>query len=141
MVETWHPVVAGERPEAPDGLLANDVVFYSPIVHTPQRGKAVTTMCLHAAAQTLPGDPVHGAFHYREQVFARDVAVLEFETIVGGKYVNGVDIIRSDDTGRIVEFRMMIRPLQGTAASRRASSTPSGRWARPRGSTRTPSST
>ena len=116
MVETWHPVVAGERPEAPDGLLANDVVFYSPIVHTPRRGKAVTTMCLHAAAQTLPGDPVHGAFHYREQVFARDVAVLEFETIVGGKYVNGVDIIRSDDTGRIVEFRMMIRPLQAIHA-------------------------
>ena len=116
MVETWHPVVAGERPEAPDGLLANDVVFYSPIVHTPQRGKAVTTMYLHAAAQTLPDDPVHGAFQYRKQVLARAVAVLEFETIVGGKYVNGGDIIRCDDTGRIVEFRMMIRPLQAIHA-------------------------
>jgi hypothetical protein len=116
MVETWHRVVAGERPEALDGVLADDVVFYSPIVYTPQRGKAVTTMYLHAAAQTLPGDPVHGAFHYRNQVLAGDVAVLEFETIRGGKYVNGVDIIRCDDTGRIVEFQMMIRPLQAINA-------------------------
>jgi hypothetical protein len=68
MIETWHRVVAGERAETLDGLLADDGVFYSPIVYTPQRGKAVTTMYLHAAAQTLPGDPVHGAFHYRKQV-------------------------------------------------------------------------
>lgn len=73
-------------------------------------------MYLHAAAQTLPGDPVHGAFHYTKQVLAGDVAMLEFETTVGGKYVNGVDIIRCDDTGRIVEFRVMIRPLQAINA-------------------------
>jgi hypothetical protein len=45
-------------------------------------------------------------------VLAGDTAVLEFETSVEGKYVNGVDIITCDDTGRIVEFRVMIRPLQ-----------------------------
>jgi hypothetical protein len=116
VVETWHRFLAGERPEALDGLLADDVVFYSPIVYTPQRGKAVTTMYLHAAAQTLPGDPVHGAFRYTKQVLAGDVAMLEFETTVGGKYVNGVDIISCDDTGRIVEFRVMIRPLQAINA-------------------------
>jgi hypothetical protein len=64
VVETWHRVVAGELSEVLDGLLADDVVFYSPIVYTPQRGKAATTMYLRAAAQTLPGDPAHGAFHY-----------------------------------------------------------------------------
>jgi len=73
-------------------------------------------MYLRAAAQTLPGDPIHGAFHYTKQVLAGDVAVLEFETTVEGKFVNGVDIIRCDDTGRIVEFRMMIRPLQAIHA-------------------------
>jgi hypothetical protein len=67
VVETWHRFVAGELPEALDGLLADDVVFYSPMVYTPQRGKAVTTMYLHAAAQTVPGDPVHGAFRYPKQ--------------------------------------------------------------------------
>jgi hypothetical protein len=116
VVETWQRVVAGERPEVLDGLLADDVVFYSPIVYTPQRGKPVTTMYLSAAVRTLPGDPVHGAFHYTKQVLAGDVAMLEFETTVGSKYVNGVDIIRCDDTGRIVEFRVMIRPLQAINA-------------------------
>ena len=45
-------------------------------------------------------------------MLAGDTAVLEFETTVEGKYVNGVDIIRCDDEGKIVEFRVMIRPLQ-----------------------------
>jgi hypothetical protein len=71
VVETWHWVVAGKLSEALDGLLADDVVFYSPIVYTPQRGKAVTTMYLRAAARTLPGDPAHGPFHYTKQVLAR----------------------------------------------------------------------
>jgi hypothetical protein len=116
VVATWHRIVAGELPEALDGLLADDVVLYSPIVYTPQRGKEVTMMHLRAAALTVPGDPVHGAFHYTKQLLAGDVAMLEFETTVGGKYVNGVDIIRCDDTGRIVEFRVMIRPLQAINA-------------------------
>ena len=51
-------------------------------------------------------------FRYTKKVLAGDTAVLEFETTVEGKYVNGVDIIRCNDTGRIVEFRVMIRPLQ-----------------------------
>ena len=41
-----------------------------------------------------------------------ETAVLEFETTVGGKYVNGVDIIRCNDQGKIVEIRVMVRPLQ-----------------------------
>jgi hypothetical protein len=112
VVERWHRFVTGNLSEGLDTLLADDVVFYSPIVYTPQRGKAVTTMYLHAAAQTLLGDGGEGAFRYTKEVLADNVAVLEFETTVGGKYVNGVDIIRCDDTDRIVEFRVMIRPLQ-----------------------------
>jgi len=112
VVERWHRFIAGNLSEGLDTLLADDVVFYSPIVYTPQRGKAVTTMYLHAAAQTLLGDGGDGAFRYTKEILADDVAVLEFETTVGGKYVNGVDIIRCDDNGRIVEFRVMIRPLQ-----------------------------
>jgi hypothetical protein len=96
-------------------------------VYTPQRGKAVTTLYLQAAAQTLPGEapsageerapgdaPLDGetGFRYTKKVLAGDTAVLEFETSVEGKYVNGVDIIRCNDAGRIVEFRVMIRPLQ-----------------------------
>ena len=88
-------------PEALDSLLADDVVFYSAIVYTLPRGTAVTTIYLRAVAHTLPGDPVHGAFHYTKQVVAGDLAMLEFEATIVGKYVNGVDIICCDDTGHI----------------------------------------
>ncbi|HLM63327.1 MAG TPA: nuclear transport factor 2 family protein [Acidimicrobiales bacterium] len=112
VVERWHRVVTGESWEELDRLLSDDVVFYSPIVYVPQRGRDITAMYIQAAAQTLLGEGGEGAFRYTRQVLAGDVAVLEFETTVEGKYVNGVDIIRCDDTGRIVELRVMIRPLQ-----------------------------
>jgi ketosteroid isomerase-like protein len=112
VVERWHAFLTAPDPGGLDELLADDVVFYSPIVYTPQRGKDITTLYLQAAQQTLPGDGGDGAFRYTKQVLGGDTAVLEFETSVDGKYVNGVDIIRCDDAGRIVEFRVMLRPLQ-----------------------------
>jgi hypothetical protein len=121
VVERWHQHLRGELPGGLDGLLADDVVFYSPIVYRPQEGKAITKLYLEAATATLPGDGGSGdgssgggggGFRYTKQVTAGDTAVLEFETTVEGKYVNGVDIIRCDGDGRIVEFRVMIRPLQ-----------------------------
>jgi len=133
VIEQWHRYMKGDLPGGLDGLLDDDVVFYSPIVFTPQRGKAVTTLYLQAAAVALPGDPdtgtsldttsgspssreVDGAFRYTKRVLDGDTAVLEFETTIDGKYVNGVDIIRCNDAGRIIEFRVMIRPLQAVNA-------------------------
>jgi hypothetical protein len=126
-IEQWHAYLRGDNPDGLDDLLDDDVVFYSPIVFTPQRGKAITALYLQAAGQTLPGDqspasdrdddeggdsnPV-GGFRYTKSVLSGDTAVLEFETSVEGTYVNGVDIIRCNDEGRIIEFRVMIRPLQ-----------------------------
>ena len=72
-------------------------------------------MYLMGATQVLGGDPGSG-FHYVKQVVAGDTAVLEFETTLDGKYVNGVDIIRCDNAGKIVEFRVMLRPLQAINA-------------------------
>jgi hypothetical protein len=92
-------------PEAPDGLLAGDVVFYSAIAYTPQRGKAVTTRTSVRPPRRCPATPVHGAFHYTKQVVAGDVAMLGFEATIVGKYVNGVDIICCDHTEHIAEFR------------------------------------
>jgi len=113
VVDRWHQHLRGELAGGLDDLLDDDVVFYSPIVFTPQRGKEITSLYLQAAKATLPGDGSgSGSFTYTKQVSAGDTAVLEFETTVGGKYVNGVDIIRCNDAGRIVEFRVMIRPLQ-----------------------------
>jgi len=121
VIERWHAHLRGRLPGGLDELLDDDVVFYSPIVFTPQAGKTITKLYLEAAGQTLPGDASAapsgdaksgGGFRYTKQVLAGDTAVLEFETTVEGKYVNGVDIIRCNDDGRIVEFRVMIRPLQ-----------------------------
>jgi hypothetical protein len=122
VIEQWHTHLRGELPGGLAGILDDEVVFYSPIVFTPQRGKALTTLYLDAAAQTFPGDhgtgpasgddPPAGGFRYTKAVASGDTAVLEFETTMGGKYVNGVDIIRCNAEGRIIEFRVMIRPLQ-----------------------------
>ena len=111
VIARWHRYLGGDLPGGLDELLADDVVFYSPVVFTPQRGKPITTQYLEAAARALAGG-AGGAFRYTKQVLSGDTAVLEFETSVEGKFVNGVDIIRCDDTGRIVEFRVMVRPLQ-----------------------------
>jgi hypothetical protein len=119
VIEKWHAHLRGELPGGLDELLDDDVVFYSPIVYTPQEGKAITRLYLEAAGQTLPGDSsssggggTGGGFRYTKEVLAGDTAVLEFETTVENKFVNGVDIIRCNDAGKIVEFRVMIRPLQ-----------------------------
>jgi hypothetical protein len=123
VIEMWHAHLRGELAGGLDELLDDDVVFYSPIVYTPQQGKVITKLYLEAAGQTLPGGQVTttpsgeddsggGGFRYTKRVLAGDTAVLEFETTVQGKYVNGVDIIRCNDEGRIIEFRVMIRPLQ-----------------------------
>jgi hypothetical protein len=112
VVDRWQQFLTGRSEDGLHGLLSDDVVFYSPIVYTPQHGREVTAMYMQAAKQTLSGDSGAGAFRFTKQVMAGDLAVLEFETTVDGKYVNGVDIIRCDDAGSIVELRVMIRPLQ-----------------------------
>jgi hypothetical protein len=120
VIARWHRYLGGQLPGGLDQLLSDDVVFFSPVVYTPQRGKRLAMQYLEAASRALAGevaaDGPGGAFHYTKQVLAGDTAVLEFETSVDGKYVNGVDIIRCDDAGRIVEFRVMMRPLQGIQA-------------------------
>jgi hypothetical protein len=123
VIERWHAHMRGELTNGLDQLLHDDVVFYSPIVYTPQRGKAITTLYLKAAGQTLPGekpqkqtgtDPVDSSkgFRYTKEILDGHHAVLEFETTVEGKYVNGIDMITCDDNGKIIEFRVLIRPLQ-----------------------------
>lgn len=114
VIAKWHEFLEGDG--RLDDLLADDVVFFSPVVYTPQRGKDVTMMYLQAAAQVLPGSESDGQFRYTKEVLAGNQAVLEFETSLAGKYVNGVDIITCNDDGLIIEFRVMLRPLQAVNA-------------------------
>jgi hypothetical protein len=127
VITKWHAYMKGELPNGLDALLDDDVVFYSPIVFTPQVGKEITKMYLLAAGQTLPGektaptqiDAPSQKFRYTKQVLDGHTAVLEFETTIEGKYANGVDIITCNDAGKIVEFRVMMRPLQAINAVHR----------------------
>ena len=116
VVDRWRRYMRGELPGGLDDLLDDEVILYSPVVFTPQTGKEIVALYLTAAALTFPGDAAPTstgrAFHYTKQIIAGDTAVLEFETTMAGKHVNGVDIVRVNEHGRIVEFRVMVRPLQ-----------------------------
>lgn len=111
-VAEWHRILETRDLAALASLLHDDAVFLSPVVHTPQRGKRSVMAYLGAAAEVL-GSP---SFRYvREIIGARD-AMLEFETELDGVQVNGIDLIRWDDAGRIVEFKVMVRPLKAIQA-------------------------
>ena len=117
-IKKWHDHIKGEFPAGFDELLADDVIFYSPIVFSPQKGKDLTTLYLMAAGNTFGGDQSRdgtlqeSSFKYTKEVLDGNQAILEFETQIDGKYVNGVDIITFNSEGKISEFKVMIRPLQ-----------------------------
>jgi hypothetical protein len=93
-------------------LLADDVVFQSPAVHSPQVGKAITMKYLEAAGCVLN----NGSFRYVGQWDAQNSAILEFETMLGEVQVNGIDMIWWNDDDRIVRFKVMVRPIKGLQA-------------------------
>ena len=108
VIENWHSLVSSGNLEALDDLLSDEVLFHSPVVHTPQAGKLVTRMYLAAAFDVFVSD----SFRYvREIVNERD-AVLEFIVEIDGVTVNGVDMIKWNADGKIVEFKVMLRPLK-----------------------------
>lgn len=104
----WHQIVESRDTQALAALVADDAVFYSPVVHTPQRGKPLMVAYLSAAFDVFFND----SFRYVRQVVTGNDAVLEFEVEIDGLAVNGVDMIRCNDDGLIVEFKVMIRPLK-----------------------------
>jgi len=107
-LEKWHALVDSKNAAGLAGILAEDAVFHSPVVHSPQKGKALTQMYLAAAFHVLSGDD----FKYVRVVASGNDAVLEFETVVDGITVNGVDMIRCNDEGLITDFKVMVRPLK-----------------------------
>ena len=104
----WHEVVRSRDMRQLGTLLHDDVVFHSPVVHTPQRGKAITTAYLTGALHVLN----NASFRYEREVVGSNDAVLEFFTEVDGIVINGVDLIRWDEGGQIVDFKVMVRPLK-----------------------------
>jgi len=111
-IARWHKYMLDRDLDALDDLLHDDAVFVSPVVHTPQKGKAITKAYLTAAAYTLGGD----SFEYKRVFDCGSSAVLEFTLNMDGIHINGVDMIEWDENGKITHFQVMIRPLQAIQA-------------------------
>ncbi len=104
----WNAVADSRDHDAIHALLADEAVFESPVVHTPQRGRAITAKYLTGASHVLGGE----GFAYVGEWRAARSAVLEFTTVVDGITINGVDMISWNDDGQIVHFKVMVRPLK-----------------------------
>ncbi len=104
----WHQLVADRNPAGLADLLADEVVFYSPVLHTPQAGKPITTMYLMAAFQVF----FNPSFHYVREVLGPHDAILEFDVKIDDIQVNGVDMLKWNTQGQIIEFKVMLRPLK-----------------------------
>ena len=107
-IERWHEFLRGRLPGGLDELLHDDVVFYSPVMHTPQRGRAMTAMYLGAALKVFGA----GDFRYLREIIGEQDAMLEFQVTLQDIEVNGVDILRWNEDQQIVEFKVMLRPLK-----------------------------
>lgn len=111
-LESWHQLLAQNAMTKLDPLLADNVVFRSPAAHTPYPGRDAIKLVLKTVSE------VFSDFRYHRQFIGDDgqSVVLEFSAQVGDKSVKGIDMIRFDDQGKIVEFEVMIRPLSGLQA-------------------------
>ena len=107
-IAAWHKLIETRDAAGLDDILAENVVFHSPVVHTPQTGKPITKLYLTAALHVLNND----TFQYLREVISGNNAVLEFQTVIDGISINGVDMITWDENGRITDFKVMLRPLK-----------------------------
>jgi len=108
-LETWHRLVRTNDASGLPALIAEDAVFHSPVVHAAQHGRKLAVMYLSAAFKVF----FNPSFRYVREIAGPHDAMLEFETQIDGIRVNGVDIIKWNDAGQVVDFKVMIRPLKG----------------------------
>ena len=111
-ITKWHEVVSTKNYQLLEEILDDNVIFYSPVVFTPQKGKEVTKIYLSAAAEVFEGN----SFSYVRELIKDNEAALEFELELDQIKVNGVDLITWNHEKRITEFKVFIRPLQAVNA-------------------------
>ncbi|MFC0589811.1 nuclear transport factor 2 family protein [Novosphingobium aquiterrae] len=108
-VAAWHAYMDSDADAALLGaMVADDAVFHSPVVHSPQAGKTKVMLYLLSAAKVLGND----SFRYVREVIEGNDALLEFTAEIDGIHINGIDLIRFDDAGMIKDFKVMVRPLK-----------------------------
>ena len=113
VMQQWHHAMKNREIDALDPILADEVEFVSPIVHSPQKGIALTKKYLLGAMHVLmAGD----SFYYSREVIGKNDAMLEFHTMIGDVEINGVDMLQWNDEGKLTEVKVMIRPLRAVNA-------------------------
>lgn len=105
----WHEVVKNRDYNLLESILADDIIFYSPVVYTPQKGKQLALQYLMAASEVFNSS----SFKYDKEVIGSSNASLEFSLTLDNTDINGIDLISWDESGKIIEFKVFIRPLQG----------------------------
>ena len=108
LIQKWHEVLKNDDQGLLENLIADDAIFSSPVVFTPMEGKEITMMYLSAAGQSFNMEK----FKYTKEIHDGMNSVLEFETYIDDISVNGVDIIEWNEEGKIVNFKVMIRPFK-----------------------------
>lgn len=111
-LQRWHAMLADRNLNALPELLAPDAVFRSPMAHTPYPGAPVVSMILNTVIKVFED------FTYHRELASGDghSVVLEFSARVGDKQLKGIDLIRFNEQGQIIEFEVMVRPLSGLQA-------------------------
>lgn len=106
----WHAYFSGGKdPAALRALLAEDAVFHSPVVHTPQAGRDKVFAYLDAASHVLGSEP---SFTYVREIVDGDHLMMEFTATIDGIFLNGIDLVTFDEEGLIKDFKVMVRPLK-----------------------------
>ncbi len=104
----WHQFVSNRDTSRLGDLIADDAVLHSPVVWTPQKGKKIVSVYLTAAASIIANDH----FKYVREVTNNEHSILEFATIIDGVTVEGVDMLTFDKEGKLINIKVMIRPLK-----------------------------
>jgi hypothetical protein len=108
MLSNWHTLIKNKAVSQVSTLLADDVTLYSPVIHSPIKGKEMVSMYLTAAFHTF----LNGSFNYDREFLSNNAAVLEFSLKIQDLDINGIDMITWNEQGKITEFKVMIRPYK-----------------------------
>ena len=109
-LQLWHKFVETQDATILNELLADNVQFHSPFVWKPKDGKRITTVILTTVTQ------VFQEFRYVREILDENNWALEFEAKIGELTLRGVDLIRLNDEGKIIDFEVMIRPANALQA-------------------------
>ena len=108
LIQQWHQIVQHADTQLLKEILDDEIVMHSPVVFRPLSGRAIVEFYLQAAFHTLVND----SFQYVREVVGEKDAILEFTVEIDGVFINGVDMIKFNENGKIIDFKVMLRPLK-----------------------------